>query len=161
MDISYSKNGFDWSNPVEIYHEKNKDSKYSAPYICIAKNDQLIISFQTDEDSIYSGFKGDLFSMMKVLISKPGVPIEKINKNSFYAITNNNRTPIGGASLWSGMILLENKLLTCSSGHPILYSEMPIYADPKDYNDLLKEKYLIILGDATFYGNKIMISQNN
>lgn len=29
--LSYSKNGFDWSNPIEIYKEKNKDSKYSAP----------------------------------------------------------------------------------------------------------------------------------
>ena len=159
--ISYSKNGFDWSNPVEIYHERNKDSKYSAPYICITKNDQLIISFQTDEDSIYSGFKGDLYSIMKVLISKPGIPIEKINKDSFYAITNNNRSPIGGASLWSGMLLIGNKILTCSSGHPILYSEIPIYADPKDYNDLLKEKYFVINGNAIFNGNKITISRSN
>ena len=159
--ISYSKDGFNWSNPVEIYHEKNKDSKYSAPYICITKNDQLIISFQTDEDSIKYGYKGDLYSIMKVLISKPGIPIEKINKNSFYAITNNNRSPIGGASLWSGMLLIGNKLLTCSSGHPILYSEIPIYADPKDYNDILKEKYIIKSGDAIFDGNKIIISHPN
>ena len=81
--ISYSKNGFDWSNPIEIYHEKNKDSKYSAPYICITKNDQLIISFQTDEDSVSSGYKGDLYSIKKVLISKPGIPFRKNWKKLF------------------------------------------------------------------------------
>ena len=64
---------------------------------------------------------------MKVLISKPGIPLKKINADSFYAITNNNRCLIGGASLWSGMMLINNILYTCSSGHPILYSELLHY----------------------------------
>ena len=50
--ISYSKDGENWSNPIEIYHGHNEGSKYSAPFICITKLDQLIISFQTDENSI-------------------------------------------------------------------------------------------------------------
>ena len=159
--ISYSKDGENWSNPVEIYHGHNKGSKYSAPYICITESNQLIISFQTDENSVNSGFKGDLYSIMKVLISKPGIPLDKINRDSFFAVNNNNKSPIGGASLWSGMMLIGNIIYTCSSGHPILYSELPLYDDPNKYNDNLKKKYLIQSGNAEFFGNKIITKGKN
>ena len=159
--ISYSKDGENWSNPVEIYHGHNKGSKYSAPFICITESNQLIISFQTDENSVNSGYIGDLYSIMKVIISKPGISIEKINRDSFFAVSNNNRSPIGGASLWSGMMLIGNILYTCSSGHPILYSELPLYDDPNNYNYLLKEKYEIKRGDVKFFGNKIITKGNN
>jgi hypothetical protein len=159
--ISYSKDGENWSNPVEIYHGHNKGSKYSAPFICITETNQLIISFQTDENSVNSGYIGDLFSIMKVIISKPGIPLEEINKDSFFAVTNNNRSPIGGASLWSGMMLIGNIIYTCSSGHPILYSELPLYDDPNKYNDKLKAQYKIEVGDANFFGNKIIIKEKN
>ena len=155
--LSYSKDGINWSNPVEVYTPKNDGSKCSAPYICITQNNQLIISFQTDEDSVTSGFVGDLYSIMKVIISKPGIKIEDINKDSFYAFTNNNKTPIGGQSLWSGMMIIGNRVYTCSSGCPILYSEIPIYTDPNIYNEKLKEQYIIINGSAKYYGNKIII----
>ena len=159
--ISYSKDGENWSNPVEIYHGHNKGSKYSAPYICITETNQLIISFQTDENSVNSGYIGDLYSIMKVIISKPGIPLEEINRDSFFAITNNNRSPIGGASLWSGMMLIGNIIYTCSSGHPILYSELPLYDEKNKYNDILKSKYKIEVGDADFFGNKIILKGKN
>ena len=154
--ISHSKDGDNWSNPIEIYHGYNNGSKYSAPYICVTKSDQLIISFQTDENSVNSGYIGDLYSIMKVLISKPGIPIEKINRDSFFAVTNNNKSPIGSSGLWNGMMLVGNILYTCSSGHPILYSELPLYDDPNKYNDMLSKKYYKICGDAEFIGNKII-----
>lgn len=72
---------------MEIYLGSNGGSKYSAPFICISEYNQLIISFQTDENSINSGFKGDLYSIMKVIISKPGIPIDQINKDSFFAVS--------------------------------------------------------------------------
>ena len=159
--ISYSKDGENWSNPIEIYHEHNNGSKYSAPYICIAETNQLIISFQTDENSVESGYIGDLYSIMKVIISKPGIPIEEINKDSFFAVSNNNKSPIGGASLWNGMMLIGNILYTCSSGHPILYSELPVYDEAKKYNNKLKNKYIIDNGDAYFSGNKIITKKIN
>ena len=159
--ISYSKDGENWSNPVEIYHGHNKGSKYSAPYICITETNQLIISFQTDENSVNSGYIGDLYSIMKVIVSKPGIPLEEINRDSFFAVTNNNKSPIGGASLWSGMMLIGNIIYTCSSGHPILYSEIPIYDDPYKYNDILRAKYRIEKGDASFLGNKIILKGKN
>ena len=159
--MSYSKNGENWSNPIEIYHGHNKGSKYSAPFLCITETDQLIISFQTDENSVNSGFKGDLYSIMKVIISKPGIPIGEINRDSFFAVCNNNKSPIGGASLWNGMMLIGNIIYTCSSGHQILFSELPLYDDPNKYNDLLKSKYHILSGDAKFFGNKIITKGKN
>ena len=159
--MSYSQNGENWSNPIEIYHGHNKDSKYSAPFLCITETDQLIISFQTDENSVNSGFKGDLYSIMKIIISKPGIPIGQINRDSFFAVCNNNKSPIGGASLWNGMMLIGNIIYTCSSGHPILFSELPLYDDPNKYNDLLKNKYHISSGDAKFFGNKIIAKGKN
>ena len=154
--ISYSKDGINWSNPTEIYYGHNKNSKYSAPYICITNSDQLIISFQTDEDSVNSGFIGDLYSIMKIMISKPGIPIDKIDRDSFFAVVNNNNSPIGGASLWNGMMLIGNIIYTCSSGHPLLYSELPLYDEPIKYREILKNKYYIVNGDAEFFGNKII-----
>lgn len=159
--ISYSKDGNYWSNPVEIYHGHNNGSKYSAPFICVTESNQLIISFQTDENSINSGFKGDLYSIMKVIISKPGIPIEQINRDSFFAVSNNNKSPIGGASLWSGMMLIGNIIYTCSSGHPILFSELPLFDYPDKYNDMLKNKYFIKSGKAEFFGNKIISMNKN
>ena len=93
---------------------------------------------------------------MKIIISKPGIPIDQINKESFFGVSNNNNSPIGGSSLWSGMLLIGNIIYTCSSGHPILYSELPLYDEPYKYNDILKNKYLILSGDAEFLGNKII-----
>ena len=56
---------------------------------------------------------------MKVMISKPGIPIEKINKNSFYGLCNSNKTPIGMSSIWNGMMLIGDILYTCSSDNSI------------------------------------------
>ena len=159
--ISYSRDGENWSNPIEIYHGHNNGSKYSAPFICITESNQLIISFQTDENSVNFGFKGDLYSIMKVIISKPGIPIDKIDRDSFFAVNNNNKSPIGGASLWNGMMLIGNTIYTCSSGHPILYSELPLYDDPNKYNQLLKNKYIIKGGNASFFGNKIITNEKD
>ena len=159
--ISYSYDGEKWSNPIEIYHGHNNCSKYRAPYICITENNQLIISFQTDENSVNRGYIGDLYSIMKVLISKPGIPIEKINADSLYAVTNNNRNRIGEASLWNGMMQIKNILYTCSSDHLILFSELPLYDEPNKYNNILKNQYIIKRGKAEFFGNKIIIRENN
>lgn len=98
---------------------------------------------------------------MKVIISKPGIKIEDINKDSFYAVTNNNKTPIGGRSLWNGMMLIENIIYTCSSGNNILFSEIPLYANTSEYGIKLKNEYYIINGNAEFNGNKIIIQKNN
>ena len=88
--LSYSNDGIIWSNPVEIYTPHYNLSKASAPYVVSTDNNQLIISFQTDEDSLPNGFRGDMNSIMKVMISKPNIDVKDINNNSFYALCNNN-----------------------------------------------------------------------
>ena len=125
--LSYSKDGLAWSNPVEIYISKNNGTKSSAPYIVTNDKNQLIVSFQTDEDYFDFGYQGDKYSIMKVMISKPGIKIENINKDSFYDITNCNETPIGGSSIWNGLMLIGDILYTCSSDNSIKCSKLPKY----------------------------------
>ena len=131
--LSYSKDGMNWSNPIEIYISKYNGTKSSAPFILCNDNNQLIVSFQTDEDYYRYGYRGDKYSLMKVMISKPGISIEKINKNSFYALCNNNKTPIGMSSVWNGMMLINDTLYTCSSDNTIKYSKLPSYENSNKY----------------------------
>ena len=154
--MSYSKDGVNWSNPVEIYVSKNNGTKSSAPFILCTDNNQLIVSFQTDEDSYDFDYKGDIYSIMKVMISKPGIPIEMINQDSFYALCNNNKSPIGGVSNWNGMMLFDNILYTVSSDNKIKYSEIPIYDEPNKYNEKLRGKYYIKKGKISTYGDKLI-----
>ena len=158
--LSYSKDGINWSNPVEIYVSKNNGTKSSAPFILCNDKNQLIVSFQTDEESYDFGYDGDIYSIMKVMISKPGIPIEEINQYSFYALCNNNNSPIGSLSNWNGMMLYGNKLYTVSSENTIKYSEIPIYEEPKKYNEKLRKNYYIKKGIISTYGDQI-ISESN
>lgn len=59
------------------------------------------------------------------------------------------------------MMLIDNKIYTCSTGHPILYSELPLYDEPYKYNDVLKNKYYIVRGNFEFFGNKIISKGKN
>ena len=154
--MSYSKDGINWSNPVEIYISKNNGTKSSAPFVLCTENNQLIVSFQTDEESYDFGYDGDIYSIMKVMISKPGISIEDINQDSFYALCNNNNSPIGALSNWNGMMLLGNILYTVSSENTIKYSEIPIYEDPIKYKEKLMENYYIKKGNISIYGDKII-----
>ena len=158
--MSYSKDGINWSNPVEIYVSKNNGTKSSAPFVLCTENNQLIVSFQTDEESYNFGYDGDIYSIMKVMISKPGISIEDINQDSFYALCNNNNSPIGGLSNWNGMMLLGNTLYTVSSENTIKFSEIPIYEEPNKYNNKLKKNYYVIKGEILTYGDKIISKSN-
>jgi hypothetical protein len=159
--LSYSNDGIIWSSPVEVYTPYNNLSKASAPYVVSTDNNQLIISFQTDEDSLPNGFRGDMNSIMKVMISKPNIDIKDINKDSFYAICNNNNSPINGTSIWNGMMIVNNILYTFSSENFINYSEIPIYADPNLYNQKLRNEYYLQKGNISTFGNKIIINSKN
>ena len=43
--MSYSKDGINWSNPVEIYVSKNNGTKSSAPFVLCTDNNQLMKCF--------------------------------------------------------------------------------------------------------------------
>lgn len=156
--LSYSNDGIIWSNPVEIYTSHYNLSKASAPYVVSTDNNQIIISFQTDEDSLPNGYRGDMNSIMKVMISKPHIDIKDINKDSFYALCNNNNSPVNGTSIWNGMMIVNNILYTFSSDSTIKYSEIPIYADPNIYNQKLRNEYYLKAGNISTYGNKIIVT---
>ena len=156
--LSYSNDGIVWSNPVEIYTSHYNLSKASAPYVVSTDNNQIIISFQTDEDSLPNGNRGDVYSIMKVMISKPNIDIKDINKDSFYALCNNNNSPVNGTSIWNGMMIVNNILYTFSSDNVIKYSEIPIYADPNIYNQKLRNEYYLNSGNISTYGNKIIVN---
>jgi hypothetical protein len=159
--LSYSDDGIVWSNPVEIYTSHYNLSKASAPYVVSTDNNQLIISFQTDEDSLPNGYRGDMNSIMKVMISKPNIDVKDINKDSFYALCNNNNSPINGTSIWNGMMIVNNILYTFSSDNTIKYSEIPIYTDPNLYSLKLRNEYYIKKGNISTYGNKIIVNHKN
>ena len=152
--LSYSKDGITWSNPVEIYTPHNNRSKSSAPYVCVTDDDRLVVSFQTDEDAVSSDLVGDPYSVMKCMISKPGVKIEDIRQDSFYGVNNVNNTPVGSGSLWNGMMLLGNKLYTCSSSCKVRVSEIPVYADESEYEDfeigIVGDENVISLTSSSF-----------
>lgn len=113
--LSYSKDGITWSNPVEVYVPKGDGTKASAPYICVTKDDRIVISFQTDEDSYkYGKGRGDNVSIMKTIISD-GTPIEEINKDSFSEAVNVFGVRPGDLASWNGMYM-HNDTLYCVSG---------------------------------------------
>jgi hypothetical protein len=95
---------------------------------------------------------------MKVMISKPNIDIKDINKDSFYALCNNNNSPINGTSIWNGMIIVNNILYTFSSDNTIKYSEIPIYIDPNIYNQKLRNEYYLKTGNISTYGNTIIVN---
>jgi len=159
--LSYSDDGIFWSNPVEVYTSHYNLSKASAPYVVSTDNNQLIISFQTDEDSLPNGYRGDMNSIMKVMISKPNIDIKDINKDSFYALCNSNNSPINGTSIWNGMMIVNNILYTFSSDNTIKYSEIPIYAEPNIFNQKLRNEYYLKEGNISTYGNKIIVNHQN
>ena len=99
-------------------------------------------------------------SIMKVMISKPNINIKDINKDSFYALCNNNNSPINGTSIWNKMMIENNILYTFSSDNLIKYSEIPIYVDPKLYNQKLRDEYFLIRGNFSVFGNKIIINSD-
>ena len=159
--LSYSNDGIVWSNPVEIYTSHYNLSKASAPYVVSTENNQLIISFQTDEDSLPNGYRGDMNSIMKVMISKPNIDIKNINKDSFYALCNSNNSPVNGTSIWNGMMIVNNTLYTFSSDNTIKFSEIPVYAEPYIYNQKLRNEYYLKTGNISTYGNKIIVNHQN
>lgn len=67
IQILYSQNGVDWSEPKDVYIPKSKGSKAAAPGIAETADGRLIITFQTDEDK---DTKGDSVSIAKVITAK-------------------------------------------------------------------------------------------
>ncbi len=136
--LSYSKDGETWSNPIEVYVPNQFGSKASAPYVCVTSDDRLVISFQTDEDSIAAGKGiGDNVSIMKTMISD-GTPIEELTKYNFYDAQNVFLTEPGKLSAWNGMMMKDDVIYCVSgtnTGIKINSCPVPKLIDVASYND--------------------------
>ena len=95
------------------------------------------------------------------MISKPNIDIKDLNKDSFYALCNNNNSPVNGTSIWNGMMIVNNILYTFSSDNTIKYSEIPIFEEPKLYNQKLRNEYYLRKGNISTYGNKIIVNHQS
>ena len=113
--LSYSKDGINWSDPVEVYVPKGNGTKAGAPFLCVTSDDRIIISFQTDEDSYEHGKGiGDSVSIMKTIISD-GTNVENITIDNFSEAVNVFDLCPGDLSNWNGMYI-HNDVLYCVSG---------------------------------------------
>lgn len=90
------------------------------------------------------------------MISKPGIDIKNIIKESFYALC---KIILLLVEQVFGMMIVNNILYISSSDNTIKYSEIPIYEDPNKYND--KNEYYIKTGKISIFGNKIIIDKQN
>ena len=140
--LSYSEDGIHWSNPREIYIPHGEGSKASAPYVVVTSDNRLIVSFQTDEDAVPKGYVGDAYSVMKVIVSKPGIDPKDMDSTSFYGLCNVNNTAVGGASCWNGMMIVDDILYCCSSGCKIRTSKIPAYDDYR-FAEAKADKYTV------------------
>ena len=96
IQMLYSKNGINWSTPKDIYIPSGKGSKAAAPGVVELSTGQIVISFQTDEDS---KSKGDDKSVCKTIYSD-GTKIESITKKSF---SKAEKVFTGTNGIWSGI----------------------------------------------------------
>jgi len=120
IQLLYSDDGINWSNPVDVYIPTSKNSKAAAPGIIeIPSTNQLVISFQTDEDATK---KGDSYSVMKTIYSTVSFKELKENIKSGNSITNKFsssenifKTPNGASTVWTG-IHYKNGWLYATAG---------------------------------------------
>lgn len=120
IQLLYSDDGINWSNPVDVYIPTSKNSKAAAPGIIeIPSTNQLVISFQTDEDATK---KGDSYSVMKTIYSTVSFKELKENIKSGNSITNKFssfenifKTSNGASTVWTG-IHYKNGWLYATAG---------------------------------------------
>jgi|GEM_PF-1586141 len=99
IQLLYSEDGDNWSEPVDIYRPTTRTSKAGAPGIAELPTGQIVVSFQTDEDQ---SEKGDKTSVMKTIISN-GKKVSSLRASSFTESDNVFGTPDGEGSIWTGI----------------------------------------------------------
>jgi hypothetical protein len=110
LQMFWSKDGKQWSEPVDVYRPAADGSKAAAPGIVQLPSGQIVISFQTDEDS---SKKGDSFSIMKTMQTSTE-DLEQISTASF-SKPQKIFSDDGGLSVWSG-IWYSDKALFAAAG---------------------------------------------
>lgn len=109
IQLLYSDDGYNWSEPVIVYRAKN--GACGAPYVVELPTGQLLVSFQTDEN-----FEGDerLGECRMMCMISDGTPVEYITAANFSPIENVFNTPAGSHSLWNGLYVSDKYLYACT-----------------------------------------------
>lgn len=112
VQIKFSPDGLDWSDPLKTIYvptKKGKGKKAGAPYITVLPGDVLAVSFQTDEDATQSG---DGVCTMKVITS---ADLGKTWSDPFEPFP----VPDGKSAIWNGMYWANDQLYALTStNHP-------------------------------------------
>lgn len=112
VQIKFSPDGLDWSDPLKTIYvptKKGKGKKAGAPYITVLPGDVLAVSFQTDEDATQSG---DGVCTMKVITS---ADLGKTWSEPFEPFP----VPDGKSAIWNGMYWANDQLYALTStNHP-------------------------------------------
>lgn len=109
IQILYSQDGIEWSEPKDVYIPKSKGSKAGAPGIAQTSDGRLIITFQTDEDK---ETKGDDVSVAKVITAKTA-SVKAVSPALFSKPTEIFPEEYSAYSTWGGI---------CSDGEKAYYS---------------------------------------
>ena len=96
VQLLWSDDGVNWSEPVIIYRAKN--GSCGAPYVVELPTGQLLVTFQTNEN-----FEGDTHheeAIMHMILSD-GTPVEYITAENFSAPENSFNIEPGEYGLWN------------------------------------------------------------
>ena len=91
-----SRDGINWSSPKDIYIPKGNGSRAAAPGIAELANGQIVVSFQTDEDS---NRKGNDYTICKTIYSE-GTKVENITTSNF---SKSERVFDSTSGMWPGI----------------------------------------------------------
>lgn len=113
IQILTSKDGYNWSEPMDVYIPSTEGSKAAAPGICQTDDGTVYITFQTDEDK---DVKGDGTSVAKIIcidkITKLTRPYNYSKPEKIFPAEHDGR------SVWGGIYTDGNKLYY-SAGTPL------------------------------------------
>jgi len=109
LQMFWSKDGKQWSEPVDVYRPNANGSKAAAPGIVQLPSGQIVISFQTDEDS---DEKGDSFSVMKTIYTD----IKALEQISAASFSKPQKVFSGddGLSVWTGLWYSDKALFVAA-----------------------------------------------
>ena len=111
VQLSWSEDGVNWSDPVAVMRPNEKAYACAAPYIVELPTGQLLISCQTKERGI------DVTQMATCL--SDGTNVRCITEENFYEHdypTVIKSTFANRDSSWNGMYVYKNYIFTCSAG---------------------------------------------
>ena len=133
--LTTSKDGINWTDPVEIYTPYGRGTKAGAPYVSVTNDDCIVVCFQTEEDYQEHGGTdmGEHHCICKVIISD-GTPVDKIDKTCFYGAYNVFHEDYWSTnSLWN-MVEVEDDTIYAFTDGKMNYSKIGEFDEINRYS---------------------------